>query len=184
MACSVPRGEFAQGGGLEGTLHGACARCPPHADSHFPLMPKECPHHALISLPNSHRLPSPSRAPSLGLSPLLLRIFPQGALSQATHAWYDIRRWVQMNGLEYFLLTQPDAPECAGGADMRKCGNTTVVPRTIIEVGRVPPANTGDGPPAHHLMLPPDGLVARWSSAPHSLRCPNRLPVSHYLDAT
>ena len=44
---------------------------------------------------------------------------------QRTHAWHDYRRWSLMNGVSYFLLTQPDTPACANH-DFRLCGNITV----------------------------------------------------------
>ena len=59
-----------------------------------------------------------------------LEIFPNQMLIQRTHAWWDYRRWAIMNGVEYFVLTQPDTPPCVN-QDFRRCGNLTVHTPTL-----------------------------------------------------
>ena len=60
-----------------------------------------------------------------------LEIFPAQMMLQRTHAWFDYRRWSVMNGVEYFLLTQKDTPDCVN-QDFRRCGNTTLTPRSLV----------------------------------------------------
>lgn len=108
-----------------------------------------------------------SRAPPVRFA--ALELFPRQATQQQTHAWYDIRRWALMAGVEYFLLTTPDDPPQPTPAcslrDFRRCGNLTVVTRTLLEAltlvaqhayaieGIAPDATAADGHADSHAPV-------------------------------